>query len=210
MCLSPSDSRLLTLDLNTVNHWLRLFEGNTVITYSDTRLLYPDHPDRFDCWTEALCTESLTGRSYWEVEWAGEGRLGVDIGVTYKSISRKAEGPESAAGRNSQSWSLFCCPDYCSFWHNNIETVLPVVSVSSRIGVYVDHGAGILSFYSVSDTMSLIHRVQAPFTQPLYAVFGLDRQTAVKLSNRLNNSDILQILNPDLLGALLFRRMMMS
>ncbi|XP_077058546.1 tripartite motif-containing protein 16-like [Siphateles boraxobius] len=202
-------SRLLTLDLNSMNHWLRLFEGNTVITYSDTNLPYPDHPDRFDCWTEALCVESVTGRCYWEVEWTGEGKLGVDIGVTYKSISRKGDGPESAVGRNIQSWSLFCSPDYCSFWHNNIETVLPVVNVSSRIGVYVDQSAGILSFYSVSDTMSLIHRVQATFTQPLYAVFGLDRQTAVKLSNQLNNSDILQILNPDLLGALLFRRMMM-
>ncbi|XP_067311895.1 tripartite motif-containing protein 16-like protein isoform X2 [Pseudorasbora parva] len=203
-------SRLLTLDVNTVNNWLRLFEENTVITYSDTRVPYPDHPDRFDSWTEALCVESVTGRCYWEVEWAGEGRSGVDIGVTFKSISRKGDGPESAVGRNNKSWSLFCSPDYCSFWHNNTETVLPVVNVSSRIGVYVDHSAGILSFYSVSDTMSLIHRVQTTFTQPLYAVFGLDRQTALKLSNRLNNPDILQILNPDFLQALLIRRMMMS
>ncbi|XP_048050113.1 E3 ubiquitin-protein ligase TRIM16-like [Megalobrama amblycephala] len=202
-------SRLLTLDVNSVNNWLRLFEENTVITYSDTRLPYPDHPARFDSWTEALCRESVTGRCYWEVEWSGDGRLGVDIGVTYKSIGRKGNGPECAVGRNNQSWCLFCSPDYCSFWHNNIETVLPVVNVSSRIGVYVDHSAGILSFYSVSDTMSLIHRVQTTFTQPLYAVFGLDKQTAVKLSSRLNNSDIIYI-NPDILGALLLRRMMMS
>ncbi|KAK7175497.1 hypothetical protein R3I93_002420 [Phoxinus phoxinus] len=202
-------SRLLTLDLNSVNTQLRLAEGNTVITLSDTQLPYPDHPERFDCWAEALCAESVTGRCYWEVEWAGEGKLGVDIGVTYKSISRKGGGLESAAGLNNQSWRLFCSPNYCSFWHNNIETVLPVVNVSSRIGVYVDHSAGILSFYSVSDTMSLIHRVQATFTQPLYAVFGLDRHSALKLSNRLNNPNVLQFLDPDLLGALLFRRMMM-
>ncbi|XP_059418453.1 tripartite motif-containing protein 16-like [Carassius carassius] len=203
-------SRLLTLDLNSVNYNLRLFEENTVITYSDTRLPYPDHPDRFDCWTEALCRESVTGRCYWEVEWTGDGGSGVDIGVTYKSISRKEEGPESAAGRNDQSWSLFCSPDYCSFWHNNIETVLPVVNISSTIGVYVDQSAGILSFYSVSDTMSLIHRVQTSFTQPLCAVFGFDRQTAVKLSRRLNNPDVLHILNPDILQALFLRRLMMS
>ncbi|XP_050962559.1 tripartite motif-containing protein 16-like [Labeo rohita] len=202
--------RLLTVDLNSVNYWLRLFEENTVITSSDTRLSYPDHPDRFESWTMALCRESVTGRCYWEVEWAGDGRLGVDIGVTYKSIRRKGDGPESAVGRNNQSWSLFCSPDYCSFWHNNVETVLPVVSISSRIGVYVDHSAGILSFYSISDTMSLIHRVQTTFTQPLYAVFGFDKQTAVKLSNRINNPDILQILNPNILQALLLHRMMMS
>ncbi|XP_052407238.1 E3 ubiquitin-protein ligase TRIM16-like [Carassius gibelio] len=203
-------SRLLTLDLNSVNYILRLFEENTVITFSDTRLPYPDHPDRFDYWAEAMCRESVTGRCYWEVEWTGDGRLGVDIGVTYKSISRKGDGPECAVGRNDQSWSLFCSPDYCSFWHSNIETVLPVVNISSTIGVYVDHSAGILSFYSVSDTMSLIHRVQTSFTQPLCAVFGFDRKTAVKLSRRLNNPDVLDILNPDILQALLLRRLMMS
>ncbi|XP_029994837.1 tripartite motif-containing protein 16-like isoform X1 [Sphaeramia orbicularis] len=41
--------------------------------------------------------------------------------------------------------------------------------VSSRIGVYLDRTAGILSFYSVSDTMTLIHRVQTSFTKPLHA-----------------------------------------
>ncbi|XP_051742742.1 tripartite motif-containing protein 16-like [Ctenopharyngodon idella] len=178
-------SHLLTLDLNSVNNWLRLSEGNTVITVSDTFPPYPDHPDRFDSWLEAMCRESLTGRCYWEVEWSGAGRSGVDIAVTYKSISRKGNGPESVVGRNNQSWTVFFSPIHCSFTHNNIETELPVVS-KRRIGVYVDHSAGILSFYSVSDTMILIHRVQTTFTQPLYAVFGFDRNSTVKLC-RLTN-----------------------
>ncbi|XP_041841989.1 E3 ubiquitin/ISG15 ligase TRIM25-like [Melanotaenia boesemani] len=38
-----------------------------------------------------------------------------------------------------------------------------------QIGVYLDHRAGILSFYSVSKTRTLLHRVQTTFTQPLYA-----------------------------------------
>ncbi|KAK9978606.1 hypothetical protein ABG768_020350 [Culter alburnus] len=173
-------STLLTLDPNSVNNRLRLSGGNTVITVADTNQRYPDHPDRFDCWGQVLCRESVTGRCYWEVEWSGDGRSGVGISVTYKSISRKGNSNESVSGCNDQSWKLFCSPDYCSFWHNNTETVLPVVS-SSRIGVYVDHSAGILSFYSVSDTMSLIHRVQTTFTQPLYAMFGFDRHSTVKL-----------------------------
>ncbi len=181
VCFSSTDSRLLTLDLNSVNNLLRLSAGNTVITDTGIHQHYPDHPDRFDSWAEALCRESVTGHCYWEVEWSGDGKLGVDVAVTYKSMSRKGEGPDSAAGRNDQSWSLFCSPDYCSIWHNNIETVLPVTRVSSRIGVYVDHSAGIVSFYSISDTMSLIHRVQTTFTQPLYAGFGLDRHSTIKL-----------------------------
>lgn len=41
-------------------------------------------------------------------------------------------------------------------------------TLSSRVGVYLDHRAGILS-YDVSDTMTLLHRYQTTFTEPLYA-----------------------------------------
>ncbi|XP_051742743.1 tripartite motif-containing protein 16-like isoform X1 [Ctenopharyngodon idella] len=174
-------SRLLTLDPNSANNWLRPSEGNTVITVADTDQCYPDHPARFDHWWQALCRESVTGRCYWEVEWRGDGRLGAAIAVAYKTIRRKGESNEILAGCNNQSWRLYCTPTFFSFTHNNMETVLPVVNVSSRIGVYVDHSAGILSFYSISDTMILIHRVQTTFTQPLYAVFGFDRNSTVKL-----------------------------
>uniref|UniRef100_A0A671SE29 Tripartite motif-containing protein 16-like n=1 Tax=Sinocyclocheilus anshuiensis TaxID=1608454 RepID=A0A671SE29_9TELE len=179
--ISGTDSGLLTVDPNSVFYWLHLSEGNTVMTVTDTHQRYPDHPDRFDSWAEALCRESVTGRCYWEVEWSGDGTSGVDIAVTYKSIKRKGGGSECAAGRNDKSWNLYCTPTFCSFWHNNIETVLPVTHVSSRIGVFVDHSAGTLSFYSVSDTMSLIHRVQTTFTQPLYAVH---------INNKYNNKKL--------------------
>uniref|UniRef100_A0A673GHN8 Uncharacterized protein n=1 Tax=Sinocyclocheilus rhinocerous TaxID=307959 RepID=A0A673GHN8_9TELE len=149
----------------------------SLITVTDTHQCYPDHPDRFNIWMEALCRESVTGCCYWEVEWSSD----IDIAVTYKSISRKGNGPECVAGFNNQSWSLYCSADCCAFCHNKIETVLPVTSVSNRIGVYVNHSTGILSFYSVSNTMSLIHRVQTTFTQPLYAVFGFNRHSTVKL-----------------------------
>nr|XP_021330504.1 E3 ubiquitin/ISG15 ligase TRIM25-like [Danio rerio] len=196
-------SHPLTLDLNTVNYCIDLREGNTIMTVTNIRQPYPDHPHRFDAWTEALCREPVTGRCYWEVEWAGTGRKGVDIGVMYRSMKRKGDGNDSAAGRNEKSWSLFCSPEYCSFWHNNRETVLPVSSVSSKIGVLVDPSAGVLCFYSVSDTLSLIHRVQTTFTQPLYAVFGLDRQTVLKLPNQINDADIIQL-------AMLYHTLMMS
>ncbi|XP_065118148.1 tripartite motif-containing protein 16-like protein [Paramisgurnus dabryanus] len=157
-----------TADPNTAHNDLRLSEGNTVIT--DVGLEtepYPDHQDRFDgCYLQVLCSESLSGRCYWEVEWSGL----VYISVSYKSISRK-RGLKCLFGYNDQSWSLFCSDCSCSFWHNKIETELPVVLRSSRIGVYVDHSSGSLSFYSVSDTMTLIHRVNTTFTKPLYPGF---------------------------------------
>ncbi|XP_067308790.1 tripartite motif-containing protein 16-like [Pseudorasbora parva] len=145
----------LTLDANTVNKNLQLSEGDRVATCSEKVQSYPDHPDRFDYFHEVLCRESVCGRYYWEVEWSG----GVGISVSYKSIKRRGNINECGFGCNDQSWRLFCSASKCSFNQNNTETELPVVSSSSRIGVYVDHSAGVLSFYSVSDTMTLIHRV---------------------------------------------------
>ncbi|XP_051718077.1 tripartite motif-containing protein 16-like isoform X1 [Ctenopharyngodon idella] len=163
-------SHQLTPDLNTVNNNLHLSEGNRVIEYTDTVQPYPDHPDRFDYWDQLLCRESVCGRCYWEVEWSGV----VDISVSYKSISRKGQGDECRFGCNYRSWCLSCSESCFLFWHKKKKTSLPAVSSSCRIGVYVDHSAGTLSFYSVSDTMTLIHRVHTTFTQPLYPGFEVN------------------------------------
>ncbi|XP_073686633.1 E3 ubiquitin/ISG15 ligase TRIM25-like [Garra rufa] len=174
-------SHQLTLDLNTVNKHIRLSESNRVITHTETVQSYPDHPDRFDYWPQVLCRESVCGRCYWELEYSAGISGSVDISVSYKSISRKGRGDECVFGRSDQSWCLYCTPSRYQFGHKNIWTVLPVESISSRIGVYVDHSAGTLSFYSVSDTMSLIHTVQTTFTQPLYPGFWVRSGSSVKL-----------------------------
>uniref|UniRef100_A0A3B4C348 Tripartite motif-containing protein 16-like n=1 Tax=Pygocentrus nattereri TaxID=42514 RepID=A0A3B4C348_PYGNA len=155
----------LTLDPNTVNHELSLSEQNRVVKWRGGDQRYSDHPERFDYWTQVLSKESVSGRCYWEVEWSY--REWVGISVSYKGISRKGDGDESRFGFNNQSWSLSCSKNL-TFWHNNIKTELSAPS-SSRIGVYVDHRAGTLSFYSVSDTLTLLHTVHTTFTQPLYA-----------------------------------------
>ncbi|XP_056335714.1 tripartite motif-containing protein 16-like [Danio aesculapii] len=167
----------LTLDSNTAYKSLRLSEGNRVVTRMKKPQQYPHHPDRFDSFTQVLCGERVCGRCYWEVEWRGD----VEISVSYQSISRKGLGNECIFGCNDQSWSLQCSDFSCIFWHNSKPTKLSVVSSSYRIGVYVDHSAGTLSFYSVSDTMSLIHRVHTTFTQPLYPGFGFYKDSQLKL-----------------------------
>ncbi|XP_051760782.1 tripartite motif-containing protein 16-like isoform X2 [Ctenopharyngodon idella] len=172
-------SSLFTLNPNTVNKNLHLSERNRVITFTNTVQQYPNHPDRFDSLLQVLCRESVCGRCYWELEWSGS--LGVGISVSYKSISRKGRINECVFGCNDQSWRLTCSPSSYSFWHNGRCNDFPELSSSCRIGVYVDHNAGTLSFYSVSDTMTLIHRVQATFTQPLYPGFGVYNQSALKL-----------------------------
>ncbi|XP_026097337.1 E3 ubiquitin/ISG15 ligase TRIM25-like [Carassius auratus] len=172
-------SRQFTLDLNTAYKRLRLSKNNRVITGSRTDQSYPDHPDRFDV-NQVLCRESVCGRCYWELEWR-RGDHGVRIAVSYKSINRKGRGHKCKFGNNEESWSLECIPPKYYLMHNLIRTDLPVESIIRRIGVFVDHSAGTLSFYSVSDTMNLIHTVQTTFTQPLYPGFRISRASSVKL-----------------------------
>ncbi|XP_078029104.1 tripartite motif-containing protein 16-like [Epinephelus lanceolatus] len=160
-------SREITLDPNTANTYLLLSEGNRKATLMGKQQSYSSHPDRFTDRWQVLSRESLTGHCYWEVEWRGGG---VDVAVAYKNISRA--GVESIFGNKDKSWVLVCRKTCYQFWYNKIST--PVSGPqSSRVGVYLDHSAGILSFYSVSETMTLLHRVQTTFTQPLYAGLGL-------------------------------------
>ncbi|XP_014872951.1 tripartite motif-containing protein 16-like [Poecilia latipinna] len=154
----------ITLDPNIVNTWLVLSEENRKVTWMNQDQFYSSHPDRFTGWSQVLSRESLTGRCYWEVEWRGR----VYVSVAYKSISRAGSGYECLFGFNDKSWALFCSQNSFSFGHNSIWTPISA-PVSSRVGVYLDHTAGILSFYSVSETMTLLHRVQTRFTEPLLA-----------------------------------------
>ncbi|KAM9424648.1 tripartite motif-containing protein 16-like [Pholidichthys leucotaenia] len=155
----------ITLDPNTAHTQLLLSEGNRKVTYMSKDQSYSSHPDRFTYYHEVLSRESFSGRCYWEVEWTG---TALYVAVAYKSISRAGSLDECQFGYNDKSWSLRCATEGYKFRHNKVETPISGPA-SSRIGVFLDHRAGLLSFYSVSETMTLLHRVQTTFTQPLHA-----------------------------------------
>ncbi|XP_026215079.1 NLR family CARD domain-containing protein 3-like isoform X1 [Anabas testudineus] len=160
----------LTLDMNTVNRQLKLSDDNRRVAALREKQPYPDHPDRFDS-CQLLCSNVLTGRCYWEVQWAG----GLYISVAYRGISRRGKSVDSWFGWNDQSWSLLCSTvDGYSVRHNNKRTDLPLsLCVSNRAAVYLDCPAGTLSFYSVSsDKLIHLHTFNTTFTEPLYAGFG--------------------------------------
>uniref|UniRef100_A0A3B4FGK2 B30.2/SPRY domain-containing protein n=1 Tax=Pundamilia nyererei TaxID=303518 RepID=A0A3B4FGK2_9CICH len=158
-------SHEITLDPNTANTQLLLSGGNRKATRMEQQQSYSDHPDRFTAWCQVLSRENLTGRCYWEVEWRGRA---VCVAVAYKNISRAGISDECGFGWNDKSWALRCDTNSNKFFHNKVQTILSGPR-SATIGVYLDHRAGILSFYSISETMTLLHRVQTTFNQPLYA-----------------------------------------
>lgn len=168
----------LTLDPNTAYRQLYLSRGNRKAALKRDPQAYGDSPARFDSLPQVLCKEPISeGAYYWEVDWSGEGAA---IGVTYKGIKRTGYGDSCRIGYNRKSWSLFCSDSSYSARHNKdqIEINAPY---SSRIGVFLDHAGGTLSFYAVGETMSLIHRFKVSFTEAVYPGFWVWYESAITI-----------------------------
>ncbi|XP_017538552.1 tripartite motif-containing protein 16-like [Pygocentrus nattereri] len=162
----------LTLDTNTVHENICLSLDNKLLTAVRESEYYPFHSQRFERRLQALCQEGLRGSPrYWEVKCGARGTW-VSIAVSYKGIRRTGK-QAPLFGRSQSSWALRKYRSFYQFWHDNKETYISSSFHGSTIGVYLDHGAGILAFYNVSDNTSLIHKVQTKFTEPVYAGFGL-------------------------------------
>uniref|UniRef100_UPI0037E6FFB5 NACHT, LRR and PYD domains-containing protein 3-like n=1 Tax=Semicossyphus pulcher TaxID=241346 RepID=UPI0037E6FFB5 len=162
-------TKKLTLDPNTAHTDIFLEKENRKATRW-TRQKYPDHPERFDFWTQVLCTEGLTGRFYWETEWCGR----AFIGVAYRRMCRKGEENDSWLGRNDSSWGLYCTKDGYKAWHNAVGTAVNIQSNSNKVGVYLDWSSGRLSFYRIAcGAMTLLHTFHTTFTEPVYPGFWL-------------------------------------
>ncbi|XP_051234604.1 NLR family CARD domain-containing protein 3 isoform X3 [Dicentrarchus labrax] len=175
--LKPSPLRyfcVLSLDPNTANRNLLLSDDNRRVMVVTEKQPYPDHPDRFDHWKQLLCSEGVTGRCYWEVEWKGR----VNIGVTYRGIKRRGDSNDCCLGWNDQSWSLMCSAQGFTAWHNNTPTDIAThpPSDSKKVAVYVDWPAGTVSFYCLPSRVSSIkqihlHTFRSTFTEPIYPAF---------------------------------------
>ncbi|XP_055059075.2 tripartite motif-containing protein 16 isoform X2 [Misgurnus anguillicaudatus] len=162
----------LTFNTNTAHTSLRLSDEDRKVTASHPNEDYPEHTERFDSRAQILCNEALTGSPhYWEAEFGG-GLGWVCIAVSYKEICRKGKRAPHF-GRNSHSWGLRSYGFMSEFWYNNKMVNCKGQSWCYRIGVYLHHNAGILAFYNVSDNMSLIHKTQTMFSEPVYPGFGM-------------------------------------
>ncbi|XP_045897623.1 stonustoxin subunit beta-like [Micropterus dolomieu] len=173
-----------TLDINTANGYTKLYDNNRTAAHVQDDQLYPDHADRFDRSSQVMCTNGVTGRCYWEVEW----REKVAVSVSYRGIRRKGNSKECWFGCNDKSWRLDCSDDGYSVFHRNRETSISSASSSfssnsGRVAVYVDYAAGTLSFFRVSsDTLIHLHTFNTTFTEPLYPGFGLWHRSGSSVS----------------------------
>ncbi|XP_041073383.1 tripartite motif-containing protein 65-like isoform X2 [Carcharodon carcharias] len=154
--------RQLSFNPNTVHRFLTLSKDNRRVSHKATQK-YPMHVERFEKEWQVLCCESFdTGQHYWEVQISSQW---VYLGVTYKRISRRDK--SSLIGRNNVSWALQLFSNSYSAWHDSQEVKLQPANYK-RVGVHLDCTAGTLTFYGITNTMTLIHTFQSVFTEPLY------------------------------------------
>ena len=172
MLSSASDAVALTLDPNTAGAELRLSaDGRRVGRVWGAEQPRPFHPDRFLSCPQVLGHEGLLGSAYWEVACQG----GVDVGVAYRSISRKGEAASCLIGHNRASWSLECSERGFVASHAGRRVGAgPGDSAPHRVGVFLDWPGGALSFYFLSaDHRTHLHTFHCSFSQPLFPAFWL-------------------------------------
>ncbi|XP_067403941.1 E3 ubiquitin-protein ligase TRIM65 [Emydura macquarii macquarii] len=173
------EHRNLTFDPDTANKYLRLSNQNQKAKHTPTPDCYSqDHADRFELW-QVLCSQCYSqGCHYWEVRISSHS---VIIGVTYKTIQRKKRaGRNFSIGLDGSSWGLQVREDCYLAWHGDRSHKITEPLYKS-LGVSLDYGTGVLSFYGIGDNMKLLHSFHCVFTEPLYPVFWLCEGRAVTL-----------------------------
>lgn len=173
----------IVFDPDTAHRYLRLQEDNRKVTNTAPwEHPYPDLPSRFSHWRQVLAQQSLyLHRYYFEVELSG---AGIYVGLTCQGIDRKGEERNSCISGNDFSWSLHWDGKGFRAWHSDAETLLSA-SACRRLGIYVDFPGGGLSFYGIEpETLTLLHRFQCKFSEPVYPAFWLSKKdSAIRIAD---------------------------
>ncbi|XP_044527963.1 E3 ubiquitin-protein ligase TRIM11-like [Gracilinanus agilis] len=155
----------VTLDPDTANPELVLSEDRRSVRRGDIRQALPDSQERFDPGPCVLGREGFTsGRHYWEVE-VGE-RVNWALGVCKENANRKETG-ELSAGNGF--WILVFFGNY---YYSPDRTFIPLREAPRRVGIFLDHEAGHISFYSVTDGSLLFMFSQVAFSGTLRPLFS--------------------------------------
>ncbi|XP_063043671.1 E3 ubiquitin-protein ligase TRIM39-like [Engraulis encrasicolus] len=157
----------VTLDPDTAASNLILSADGKQVKYGDTRQNLPDTPKRFIKYINVLGREGFSsGKFYYEVQ--VKGKTEWDIGVAKESVNRKGE--------------IFLSPEYglWTIWlRNGTYKALagPSVPLSLKgepqtVGVFVDYGAGLISFYDADCWNHIYIFTNVSFTEKIYPFFS--------------------------------------
>ncbi|XP_063043753.1 E3 ubiquitin-protein ligase TRIM21-like [Engraulis encrasicolus] len=150
----------VTLDPDTAHQHLILTADGKQVQHGDTSQNRPDNPKRFDPVIVVLGKQGFSsGKFYYEVQVSGKTKW--SLGVAIESVNRKGSSTNG----------------YWKIWLRDSQYKASAVTLSltekpERVGVFVDYGAGLVSFYD-ADRWSLIYSYKgAPFREKIYPYFS--------------------------------------
>ena len=168
--ISPS------LDPDTAHPKLLLSEENRKVVYTEAPQACPEQEARFSTFPQVLASRALKeGRWYWEVDVPGQlGRW--KVGVSEGRIERKGQKDSCRMGFNPFSWCLVSEKGKIEALHDKVNVSVDAGELK-RLGVFLDYEDGSLSFYGVPEggAMTLLHRFQQRFTEPLYPALAVSK-----------------------------------
>uniref|UniRef100_A0A3Q2PHS2 Pyrin-like n=1 Tax=Fundulus heteroclitus TaxID=8078 RepID=A0A3Q2PHS2_FUNHE len=155
----------VTLDPNTAHPNLVLTQDAKQVHCGAAKLNVPDNPERFDTAVNVLGRPGFSsGKAYFEVQ--VRGKTAWDLGVVYKSISRKGSVTASPDGGH---WTV-CLRGGDTFKARGLQW--SVKAPLNKVGVFVDYERGSIRFYD-ADSAEVIHRFSdCSFTETLYPFFS--------------------------------------
>ncbi|NXQ16699.1 TRI65 protein, partial [Peucedramus taeniatus] len=175
------DHRNLTFDPETANKYLELSRGARRARHGPGAVPGQGQGPRFEPW-QVLCTQSYgPGHHYWEVKISSHS---VILGVTYRGLPREQQqGHSFSIGLDGGSWGLQVREDCYLAWHEGRAHKIQE-QLYKDLGVSLDYGKGLLSFYGLGERTKLIHSFHGVFREPLYPVFWLCEGRVVTLCQR--------------------------
>ncbi|KAM4614753.1 E3 ubiquitin-protein ligase TRIM21-like [Polymixia lowei] len=158
----------VTLDPDTAHPGLILSEDGKQVYCGDVKKKFPHNSERFYKCACTLGKQSFSsGRFYFEVE--VKGKTEWDLGVARESINRKGEitlNPKNGFWtiwlRNGNEYKALAGPAVLLYLRHKLQ----------KVGVFVDHDEGLVSFYDVEARVHIYSYTGCTFSETLYQYFG--------------------------------------
>ncbi|XP_042328809.1 zinc-binding protein A33-like [Sceloporus undulatus] len=161
------DFPLITLDPETAHPCLVLSDDCTCVRDGHVRRDVPDTPMRFNYCVAVLgCQGFSSGRHYWEVEVGNKPSW--TLGLVSISINRKGK---IAAFPGNGFWVIRLRNGVELMAKDSPPQRLWPTSFPKRVGVYLDYGGGMVSFYDASTMVHIYTFVTPRFTERLFPYF---------------------------------------
>ncbi|XP_059191937.1 E3 ubiquitin-protein ligase TRIM21-like [Centropristis striata] len=157
----------VTLDPDTAHPELILSDDGKQLKHGKVKKNLPDNPERFSRYTNVLGKQSFSsGRFYFEVQ--VQGKTEWALGVARESINRKGA---VTLKPNNGFWTI---------WLNQNRykaLAVPPVRLSlkfqpQKVGVFVDFGECLVSFYDVDAAVMIYSFTGCSFTEKLFPYFN--------------------------------------